>query len=53
MEEEKKKLIAEIKRKISELEETNEDIWLPSKSVAMNEIAIAKLYESLTKLIGG
>lgn len=51
MNEEKKRLIAEIKQKIELLEEKNEDIWLSSKSAAMNEIAIAKLYETLAKLV--
>ena len=49
--EEKKKLIAEIKYKISLLEETNKDVWLSSKSAAINEVAIAKLYETLSKLL--
>lgn len=51
MEEEKKKLIDSIKRKIEKLENENNS-WLTGEKVsAMNNIAIAKHYETIAILI--
>lgn len=49
--EEKKKIIAKLKQKIIELEAINEDTWTTRQTAAMNEIAIAKHYETISTLL--
>ena len=51
MKTEKEKLIKEIKEKIVFLEAENEDVFISSKLQGLNNIAIAKYYETLSKLI--